>query len=252
MSFKGAEPRTVVVTRAEHQAGGLSEALRAKGMRVIELPTIRVAEPEDWGPFDRALASIRDYRAVLIGSKNVADAVKARGFSIPIPICTVGAKTKAELQKLSGLFTGEIFSAEVQRAEGMVDAIAARFDPIAGERFLFLRAPEGRETAIDLLEARGAKVDAIAAYRIAAAAPASDGMIAALETADVFTFMSGETLACFFEVVPEAKARALLANAEVAVIGPVARARAEGLGVRVDRMPAEPTVEALVSLLAEG
>ncbi len=253
MTSKAGEhrPLTVVVTRAVHQAGALSQLLARRGVRVIELPTIAVAEPLDWAPFDRALGEIERYRAVLIGSKNAADAVGARGFTVPIPVCAVGGKTKRHLEAQPGVFSGELFQADVQRAEGMVDALDRRFGPLRGERFLFLRAPEGRETAIDLLEAEGAIVDAVAAYRIVAAAPASAEMIASLESADIFTFLSGETLACFFEVVPEAKARALLRAARVYLIGPVARAKADALSVRVDGIPPEPTVESLVALLTE-
>jgi uroporphyrinogen III methyltransferase/synthase len=242
---------TAVVTRALHQAGALSDLLRDKGVRVIELPTIAVAEPQDWAPFDRAMRAIESFDAVLIGSKNAADAVRARGFSIPIPICAVGKKTKRELEAMPQTFTGAIFSGEAQRAEGMVAALRDRFAPLRGRRFLFLRAPEGREVAIELLEAEGAIVEPVAAYRIVPAPPADPSTLDALEHADVFTFLSGETLACFLQVVPEPIARSLLARKQVAVIGPVAMERAESLGIRVDLVPAEPTIEALVRVLTE-
>jgi uroporphyrinogen III methyltransferase/synthase len=115
---------------------------------------------------------------------------------------------------------------------------------------LFPRAPEGREVIVEALSALGARVDAVAVYRIRAAEPADAAKIAELEHADVFTFLSGETLRAFLEVVPEEKARALLAKSKVAVIGPVARARAEALGIRVDFMPETATIEALVEALS--
>jgi uroporphyrinogen-III synthase len=251
MSFKSGDRLTVVVTRAQHQASGLSELLRARGARVIELPVIEVAEPLDWTPFDRALADIERYHAVLIGSKNAADAVAARGYTIPIPICVVGKKTLQHLASLGATFTGELLLSSVPRAEGMVETLERALERLDGKRILFLRAPEGRETAIELLTAKGASVDAVAAYRLIPAPPASEEAIASLHEADVFTFLSGETLSCFFEVVSEREARSLLEHAEVAVIGPIAKERADALGVRVDRMPLEPTAEALVATLTE-
>jgi uroporphyrinogen III methyltransferase/synthase len=152
---------------------------------------------------------------------------------------------------MHGVFTGDVFTPVVERAEGMVEALAQRWTPIAGRRFLHLRAPQGRETAIEMLEAQGAIVDAIEAYRIVPADPASEETIRSLEGADVFTFLSGETLACFMSVVPEAKARDLLARARVAVIGPIAKERADALGVRVDVVARETTVESLVAALTE-
>ena len=92
-------------------------------------------------------------------------------------------------------------------------------------------------------------MEAISAYRIVPAPQASEEKIALLQDADVFTFMSGETLACFFDVVPGG--RALLDRKKVAVIGPIAKERAEALNVRVDLMPAEPTAEALVAVLTD-
>src|SRR5262245_49188982 len=99
MASKRGSP-TIVVTRAVHQAGALTDLLRDKGARVIELPTIAIADPEDWGPFDRALREIDRYQAVLIGSKNAAEAVKARGFTVSIPVCAVGKKTKQQLSSM--------------------------------------------------------------------------------------------------------------------------------------------------------
>src|SRR5262245_56761907 len=99
MTSRGAD-LTVVVTRALHQAGALTELLREAGVRVIELPVIEVADPEDWGPFDRALVGIDRFDAVLIGSKNAADAVKARGYTVPVPVCAVGTKTKKQLEAM--------------------------------------------------------------------------------------------------------------------------------------------------------
>jgi uroporphyrinogen-III synthase len=119
------------------------------------------------------------------------------------------------------------------------------------KRVLFPRAAEGRETLIDLLTAAGVEVSSPIAYRIAAAAPASAEARAAIARADAITFLSGETLRCFLEVVPEEEGRRLLERAVVAVIGPVAESKARELGVRVDVVPKTATLEALVEALAE-
>lgn len=251
MSSRGAELTglRVVVTRAPHQAGALREVLEAHGAQVISLPTIRIAEPEDWSPVDEALAAVDGYDAVLIGSKNAVDAVRGRGFPISVLVVAVGRKTKAALAADPTTFSGEIIVPKTPTAEGMVAALEARLAPLSGRRFLFLRAPEGRETAIRLLTEAGALVDARSVYRIVRADPPDARTVEAIRRADVLTFMSGETLGAFIDIVPGA--RAMLDAAVVAVIGPIARARAQDLGVRVDVVPKERSVEGLVEAIIQ-
>ena len=48
----------IVVTRARGQADALSAKLRALGADAIELPTIEIRPPADYGPLDRAIANL--------------------------------------------------------------------------------------------------------------------------------------------------------------------------------------------------
>ena len=48
--------KRIVVTRAREQASILAEKLEELGAEVIEFPTIRIAEPEDFQQFDEVLA----------------------------------------------------------------------------------------------------------------------------------------------------------------------------------------------------
>ena len=45
----------VLVGRARHQAGALSEQLRALGAEVIEIPFIEIRPPRSYRPLDEAL-----------------------------------------------------------------------------------------------------------------------------------------------------------------------------------------------------
>jgi len=239
----------VVVTRARAQAREMIEMLEARGARVIELPTIEMVVLEDQSELDQALRSIARYDAVVIGSKNAADVVFARasalGTTLDVPIACVGAKTLAYVSARTKV---RVIAPEEHRAEALVELLARELGA-TGKRYLFPRAPEGREVIVEELRARGATVDAIAVYRIATAASASAEQIAELERADTFTFLSGETLRAFLDIVPEQKARAMLERAKVAVIGPVAKAKADALGVRVDIVPDTATAEALIAAL---
>lgn len=243
--------RKIVVTRAMHQSGDLTAALGARGAEVIELPAIEIKPVEDLSALDRALENLESYELLILGSKNAAELVFARGVAIDIPIACVGAKTKSYVESKT---TSEVLAPETHRAEALADLVANRLGTLRSsepKRVLFPRAAEGREVLIASLEKLGVEVDAPAIYRIVPAAPATAETIARIARADAFTFLSGETLRAFLEVVPETEARAMLERAFVAVIGPVAREKAEALSIRVDLVPETATIEALAAALAE-
>lgn len=260
----------VVVTRAPEQSRELTSALVSRGAEVIELPVIDVRPAADLGPLDEALRAVERYGLIVLGSRNAAELLleRARASAIElsaVPIACVGAKTRAFVEARAP--GNEVLSPPVHRAEALAELVLERLGrPVASAatepdlatarserppaRVLFPRAAEGREVLISLLTSRGVQVDAPIVYTIAPRGPASSAELAALEHATVFSFLSGETIAAFLQVAGEEKGRALLAARTVAVIGPVAMARAEALGIRVDVVPESASIEGLVEALA--
>jgi uroporphyrinogen-III synthase len=248
------EGKTVLVTRAPDQASAISDALKDRGAAVVELPTIQIVPPSSYEALDGALRDIERYAMLLLGSRNAVDAVVARakhlGVVIPRPVGCVGERTRTLVEEALDIFQGATVAPSTYRAEALIPVIADYFDTIRGLRFLHPRAPEGRELLKEALEQRGAIVEQVEAYRIRPADPVTDpAVLAALEPVDIVTFLSGETLAAFMTVVPGAAS--YLAKRKVAVIGPVAKKRADALGVRVDIVPQQATVEDLVDALGE-
>lgn len=248
--------RTVVVTRSPADGAELVQRFEAEGARVLLVPTIQIVDAEDGPEVEAALGAVSEFDAIILGSQNAAERLlsaaqrhhaalgRARFF-------VVGEKTAAFV--LRHLPEARVESPEVFRAEALVAHIRGAYaERLAGRRFLFPRAPEGRELILESLEAAGASVTALPLYHIASAAPADAETQAALETADVLTFMSGRTLEHWFRVLPEEVARRHLARATVAVIGPVSGETAERLGVHVDIVPAQATAEALVEAVASA
>ena len=122
-------------------------------------------------------------------------------------------------------------------------------DGLRGRAFAFPRAAEGREALVGLLEAEGATVEAVVSYRLRLGDLASAEALEAVASADVLTFLSGRTLEGFLARTGP-RGRGFLERAVVAVIGPVAKARAAELGVRVDVVPEKASAEALLDALA--
>lgn len=232
--------------------------MRRCGATPVLLPTIQVGAADDLGPLRDAVRRIADFDLIVLGSVNAASALaqtlRAANATCSAPVACVGAKTQAALRgpDFRDVLQGELLAPQVYRAEALVAEIQVYCGTrggMMGLKVLHPRAPEGRSVVQDRLTDFGADVHAVEAYRILAAPKPRRESVTAAQYADAVTFLSGQTLVSWMNVVPESHARAILERTVVAVIGPVAAAKAAELGVRVDVMPTEATSEALIEAL---
>ncbi len=70
--------RRVLVTRAAHQAGKLSDGLRALGVEPVEVPVIEIQPPPNFASLDRALRSLSEYDWLILTSANTVQALADR------------------------------------------------------------------------------------------------------------------------------------------------------------------------------
>ncbi len=152
----------VLVTRAAHQAGKLSDALRAAGYEPVEVPVLEIRPPLDCGPLDAALRQLNTYDWLIVTSAN---AVRAIAWSsvldkiADLEVAAVGEATAAAARK-AGLAVSVV--PENYVAESLAGALAGR---VAGKRILLARAETARDVIPDALRAAGATVDVVEAYR---------------------------------------------------------------------------------------
>lgn len=241
------EGKTIVVTRAEHQAGPLVEALTARGARVIAMPTITIAPVEDWGPVDAALRRLPKYDWLVFTSANGVNAVWARldalGVALPasLRVAAVGPPTAAALEA-----RGVHGPALPMTFRG--DALAAAISGIAGARVLLPRGDIARESTVDALQAAGAIVDQVTVYRTLPA-PIDPAHRAALARGiDAITFTSPSTVRNFALAIGPA-ALGILQRAVVACIGPVTAEAVTNLGLPAPLQASEATATGLVAAL---
>jgi uroporphyrinogen-III synthase len=76
----------ILVTRAAHQAGRLSAALRDLGAEPVEVPLLEIQPPLSFEPLDRALRSVAGYDWLLFTSANTVRAVAQRARELGIPL----------------------------------------------------------------------------------------------------------------------------------------------------------------------
>ena len=184
--------RTVVVTRASHQAGSLAASLRECGATVVVAPALAVVPPLDGGqPLDDALLRLEQYSWVAFTSSNAVAATFARADRrgvrrrfARIRTAAVGSSTAARVE------------AEIGRPVNLVpeqsDAagLAAAFpDPRADDWCFVPQSAQARPELVDGLRTRGWNVDAVNAYRIVTPT-LSDHLIADVSGADAVVFAS--------------------------------------------------------------
>jgi uroporphyrinogen-III synthase len=231
--------RRILVTRAAHQAGKLSEGLRAAGADPIEVPVLEIRPPASYDPLDVALRHLYSYDWLILTSANTVRAVAERAASLGLSlhdlaphIAAIGPAS-AEAARHAGLHV--TLTPESYVAESLVTALATR---IQGRHVLLARAAIARDIIPDALRKSGATVNVVDAYQNTIPANAPDQLRAALASPiDAATFASSSSAIHLAEVARAAGIRFPFAGVRAISIGPVTSATLRELGW-------EPTAEA--------
>lgn len=190
--------RRILVTRAVHQAGRLSEGLRALGAQPVEVPVLEIAPPESYEALDLALHVLARYDWLIFTSANAVRIAAERAskngvvFSTPslFRVAAIGPATAAEVRK-AGLEATLVPEMDF-RAEGLIAALAGQ---AAGKRVVLIRAAIARDLLPATLRKAGATVEVIDAYRNVVPASAPAQLRAALDTGiEAATFTSSSSV----------------------------------------------------------
>jgi uroporphyrinogen-III synthase len=244
------EGKRVLVTRAAHQAGQLSEGLRALGAEPVEVPVLEIAPPDDFGPLDNALHALGSYDWLVLTSANAVKALEKRaallgvalGAAAPKQVAVVGTGTEAAARHvgLAVTLVPERFVAEslvenllceaalkghgFSRADESGNRIGALApeSTFSGQRILLARAAVARDVIPDALRAAGASVDVVDAYRNVMPEYAPALLRAALEKGiDAATFTSSSSALHLAEAARAAGLSFPFAGVAAISIGPI-------------------------------
>jgi len=244
--------KSILITRAQGQAGELSRLLEDYEAEVITFPTIEIAPPEDWLPLDKTIEKLDSYDWVIFTSVNgvkfFTQRLKGKGINITVlaekKICAIGPRTQGELEEMGLKVT---FMPTEYRAEGVTEGLKKR--GINGKKILLPRAREARRILPDALREAGAVVDEVEAYRAIKPTKTKGSLEAILKKGiDVVTFTSSSTVRNFMELLANKTA---LNGITVAVIGPVTGETARNYGLEPAITPSKYTIPALVEAIVE-
>lgn len=147
----------VLVTRPRHQAGDLTDEIEARGGTVIAFPVIEIVA-RDEADVLADVAQLKDPAITIFISRNAVD------HGLPYAngqLAAIGPTTAEAIHKAGArvdICPSSGFDTEHLLAEPALN-------DIAGKTIRIIRGDGGRELLASSLEARGAHVDYVAAYR---------------------------------------------------------------------------------------
>lgn len=242
--------KTVLITRAQHQAKQMSVAVKEKSGIPLEIPLLRM-EGMSSRQIQHIAKQLHSYDWVIFTSKNgvafFLDSLKKK-LPATIKIAAVGVKTKLELEKRGHqvAFVPTSFVAEVF-AEEFIKKLSGN------ERILFPKGNLARDVIPVALRGRGISLDELIVYGTKVNVEKRQELIASLEVEkiDIITFTSPSTVTSFVHLLEGTNWREWTKKCTIACIGPITEKEAILYFPHVI-VPKEYTVEALLQCICES
>lgn len=241
--------KTVLVTRAQHQAKQMSAAVKKEGGIPVEIPLLRM-EGASQQTFQSVSQQLNVYDWIIFTSKNgVSFFLDSLGKNMPstVQIAAVGVKTKRELEKRGYQvhFVPTAFVAETF-AEEFVKKLTGK------ERMLFPRGNLARDVIPNKLRELGVLLEELVVYETKSNYVKRLELIEALESGkiDIVTFTSPSTVVSFVELLKGTNWREWIKKCTIACIGPITEQEAKRYFADVI-VPEEYTVESLIQCISK-
>ncbi|MGC5326575.1 uroporphyrinogen-III C-methyltransferase [Brevibacillus sp. SYSU BS000544] len=248
--------KRVLVTRARSQASDLSEQISELGGEAYEFPLVKMLPPKESQPLDDALQNLGKFDWVMFTSPNGVQFFFKRLRELKVDIRTmkakiaaVGPKTKEVLEE-KGL-TVNVLPGEF-RAEGLLNSLTGQLN--AGEKVLLPRADIARETLPRELQTLGLEVTEVDTYDTVIDAGNVEETVDLLKekAIHVITFTSSSTVKNFVQAMGDQDLTQLLEGVQIACIGPITADTARQLGLTVDMVAEDYTIQGLVDSITRG
>jgi uroporphyrinogen-III synthase len=251
----------VLVTRSAHQASPLADALRARGIEPILIPTIEIAPPASYAALDAALAVLPTYHWLVFTSANAVEAFFQRArqlsaasyFLLPTS-CRAAAIGPATARYLESFGTKPDLIPPQAVAESLATALTPHSLQPDGSptRFLIPTAQDTRNLLQEQLKQAGAEVTTVAVYRNVIPTGSIEAIQSCFndpsELPDAITFTSGSTAKNLLALLEAARLTLPPAILRIS-IGPITSQVLTDLGIPPHAEAQTPSVPSLVEKL---
>jgi len=242
----------ILITRSKAENQILAEKLRELGAVTLELPTIAIVPPENMELLDQSIKTLSKYNWLIFTSQHGVQFFVERMAAVGEPmdrlheikVAAIGPATAAALERLSR-------KPDYMPKEFLSEQIVYGLGDVKGKRILLPRADIASGILPERLREKQACVDEVVAYRTIIPEDLSlDRLLLILNQGiDVVTFTSPST-ALNLAQFAEGRLGNLLKGVKVACIGPVTADAAKSLGVHVDIIAPNHTIDGLVEAIA--
>jgi uroporphyrinogen-III synthase len=246
--------KTIVNTRAAHQAEGLNTFLRSRGAIPVDYPCIAIAPPQDSTLLDTSLVALEGghFDWLVLTSANTVFALAER-----LQVLRFGLTGKTFRTAAIGTATAEIAKARLGLElfdlppHYVAESLAEHLPVETGTRVLLPESAVARPILADKLSDRGARVSVVDAYQTVCGQGGADvPRLLAQQRIDALTFTSSSTVTYFLERLHRGDGRQEDAFMRCAAcIGPKTAATAREYGFKVLTTAAEHTLNGLIEAL---
>ena len=252
--MSGLAGRTVVNTRAAHQAAELDALLQARGALAVPYPCIALSPPEDSAELDAALRDLAGgvYDGLVLTSANTVLVLAWRLQALALQlepgkfkVAAVGPATAHAAEQLLGL------TAQTVPDEYVAEALAEAMQPVSGQNVLLPQSALATGALARDLAANGARVTEIDAYTMGIGSGGVD-LLPMLRAGkiDAITLTSGSTARNLLaRLADEGGDISALDGVCIGCIGPKTADTARALGLHVAVTPADYTLDGLTAAL---
>ena len=244
----------ILVTRPRDQAHLLSDKLRALGAVTFELPAIEIAPPQSYAQLDDAIHNIKLYDWIVFTSVHGVQFFNDRLASLNatlakdnhVKVAAVGPATAAALKHAGR-------EPDYVPRQYLTEKIAAGLGDLHGKRILLARADIASKRLPQILSENGASVDEIVAYRTVMPNDLTREVLESIlmKGIDVITFTSPSTVRNLALLLGSDGLEGCLKGCKVACIGPVTHEAARELGIHVDIVAKNHTIDSLVEAIVD-
>jgi uroporphyrinogen-III synthase len=248
--------KLIFVSRGRAEAQKLCDGLESRGARVLALPLLRFALPEDVAPLDASLKNLREFDWWLLTSQHAAEFGAARCSVLGLSLAElakgvrVGAVGPATAKAAMDLGLAVEYTARQQSGAGLAQELAER---VAGKRVLLLRSNLADSTLPSSLAESGAEVTDVMAYRTLPPSEDENRLLKSIawETVDAVVFFSSSAVRHLAEAVGLEKMRTITGHAVCLAMGPTTAGAARRQGFE-RCVTAEPSPSAVTDALEES
>jgi len=246
--------RRIVITRSAAQSVMLAKELSARGAIPVVLPLVSFADPEDFAPFDRAIAEIQQFDWIVLTSAQAVRAVVKRGEELGRSLIRSGSKLRiasvgpvtAEAARQAGLPVEYV--AETHTGAALAEELG---DRLQGARVFLPRSDRANPDLPAALKRSGAQVTEVIAYRTLKPTDVDQRNLRQMAegAADAVLFFSPSAVQHFADLFGGEQLRALQDKLAITAVGPVTANVLRQAGVGRTVLAGDTTAAAVVNAL---